>query len=326
MSYANLVAQTCSTKVEWFCRFRDFLCKRNGTYDYSTTGIGWTLFDSSYAVDESNPAVNDWFVAFSPGEDGGQDIYVKFTYATGGIDVSGYLYWNASTNTGVQAYMTGQLTLAAAETLYRLWVYGDLDSVLVIQFNNSYYYSAVFGQADYLYDKTPVTCSLAISSGSQTITLSSVPSTWAVGQKIFVRDTANVDQITITAISGNTITATFARAYAAGAKLQESIAYIALAGTSWSPVALISHAGSKSATYNAYSNGATGASAPDSLDSKYHLFPLALGMTGAQPGFVKNMYVVGSAGLTATDTLTTGSATYRYFPLHSNRHTAVKEV
>ena len=67
MAYANLIKQPCNNVAEIFKHCRDFVCRRNGSYDYSTSGIGWSLVDSSYATDEHNPASGDWFVVYSAG-------------------------------------------------------------------------------------------------------------------------------------------------------------------------------------------------------------------------------------------------------------------
>ena len=51
MAYVNLVNRTISGIPEYFQIFRDFVCKLDGgTYDYSTTGIGWTLVDEYHAL------------------------------------------------------------------------------------------------------------------------------------------------------------------------------------------------------------------------------------------------------------------------------------
>ena len=132
MAYANLVSQFCINNSEVFKRVRDFLCKRNGSYDYSSTGIGWTLHDAVYAKDEDAVVFGDYFVAYSPGESGDEDLYVKITYASGFINCHVYLYWNASTHTGVTAAGTANNWTNTNSANAVLWVYGDLDSVILI--------------------------------------------------------------------------------------------------------------------------------------------------------------------------------------------------
>ena len=106
MAYANLVNQSCiGFTEEAFQRIRDFICKRNGTYDYSATGIGWTLHDSYYATDEDNCAIGDWFVVKSVGESGDEDLYFKIKWHEADhMSLQGMLYWNAITDTGVVNY------------------------------------------------------------------------------------------------------------------------------------------------------------------------------------------------------------------------------
>lgn len=232
MPYKNLVLQVCVDKAEFFCRLRDFLCARNGTYaDYSASGIGWTLHDSSYGVDEDNPALNDWFVAYSPGENGKEDLYVYFKWLSGYLTAKGYLYWNSSTHAGVQAYGSDysfNLPETSAST-YELSLYGSLDFFHFWEtLAGTYDELQFFGKGiNALYDSTPAVCADPLTSGSGvSITVDAVPSEWAVGRKLFIRDPAAVKIITIISINGTTITADLPNNFAAGSKLSADLPYI----------------------------------------------------------------------------------------------------
>ena len=143
MSYVNLVAQACVTPEECFQRMRDFICRRNGTYDYSTTGIGWTLHDSSYATDEDNLTDGDFIVIYSAGESGDDDMYIKLDYevTTTWAKVTGYLYWNNSTHAGVLPFNTAPYGIFTRGSDHVLYIYGDLSSFSVIQYYNSIQFS-----------------------------------------------------------------------------------------------------------------------------------------------------------------------------------------
>ena len=135
MAYANLVGIACIDKTEFFCRMRDFICKRNGTYDYSGTGIGWTLHDSSYATDEDNPADNDWYVIYSPGEGGKDDLYMKIVMTSANIYINGYQAWDATAHTGGNRYVTSTSNFAVGVSdTPTLYIYGNLDGILCAKY------------------------------------------------------------------------------------------------------------------------------------------------------------------------------------------------
>lgn len=237
MSYANLVNQSCTDLEELFQRMRDFICKRNGTYDYSTTGIGWTLHDSSYATDEDNLTSNDWIVLYSAGEGGSDDLYVKITYKGNASApyCCSYLYWNNSTHTGVALYgsVSAQFLQYVASPVWVLYIYGDLDGVSVVPDNvtdPTYAYGTFFGRAvDGPYNQDILTLASAYSSGSNVdITLPSTPSYgYEQWKNIYIRDDAHIEIIQIEVIAGNVITADLVNSYAAGAKIQADLCYIA---------------------------------------------------------------------------------------------------
>jgi len=107
---ANLIGLACADKAEAFKRIRDWICKRNGTYDYSVDGLGgWVLHDAVYATDEDTIANNDYFVIRSPGESGDEDLYFQFTYLANYIKIVGYLSWNNSAHTGEIAYNSNSI-------------------------------------------------------------------------------------------------------------------------------------------------------------------------------------------------------------------------
>lgn len=221
MAYANLISQACTNNAEVFKRARDFLCKRNGSYDYSSTGIGWTLHDAVYATDQDSVAFGDYFVAYSPGEDGDQDLYIKITYASGYINVHSYLYWNNSTHAGVTAATTASNWTNTNSAAATIWVYGDLDGVVFISKYSSTYYAVIAGHCPESSFATGVaTSSGAVSSGSNVVvTVDVVPSGFTSGRKIYIRDNANIEIVTISSISGSDITlSSVAASYSSGCK------------------------------------------------------------------------------------------------------------
>jgi len=333
MGYANLVSQACGDNADVFKRVRDYLCSRNGTYDYSSSGLGWTLHDAVYATDEDNVAFGDYFVAYSPGEDGNQDIYIKVTYASGYINVHAYLYWNATTHSGVTAATTANNWTATNSTSATLWIYGDLDSIVLIALYGSSYYATFAGHCpDSIFATDVATSASAVSSGSNVVvSVDAVPYGWEVGRKVYIRDIAGIEIVTILEISGTNVTlSSVANSYSAGCKLQGEYSVFCSGSTSSlaSIYAVISHAGASPSLHNIDSTSVSVSGVTDD------------GLVGGSPftsnffsnttsiiGPVKHIYQINATGRTNEDTETDNNGnTYRYFQVYNSKEIVVPEV
>lgn len=243
MAYKNLIAEVldASSETEWFMRMRDFLCARNGTYDYSTTGIGWTLHDYSYAVDEDNVAINDYIVLFSAGEDGGEQMYYQFILINDYIRIRGWQYWNNSTHTGsgINYYRDNAMKIGADPE--EMYIYGDLNFVHMSAVGvdgNTNWYNGAFGCLDTRHlialedmgtgTRNIQVCTSSLSSGSDVeITVSdSTSKLWKVGCHLMIMDNTNFERITVkTNDNVDTITADLTNSYSANAKICTSFPY-----------------------------------------------------------------------------------------------------
>lgn len=325
----NLVNTLCVDKKEFFCRLRDFICKRNGTYDYSSIGIGWTLHDSSYAADEDNPAVNDWFVIYSPGENGKEDLYFRFKWVLNYISVNGFLFWNQSTNTGVHQYSSANnFYLTEDSSNPELSIYGDLDSVIFTEtIIQTYDYLSFCGKLiKNIYDNTIATSADAVASGTDvSIAVDAVPSSWTVGRKIYIRDDANIKIITIKTISGSVVTADIPVAFSAGCKLQGDIGYaVTNQSNSFSSYSIAGHSTDAALLcYETHSAAITSLS-PDNLNTEYGVSEAALYGANSYLGVIPNI-LIGPSGLTPGNVYTHGSDTYRCINF-GNIYTLIKEA
>ncbi|WP_319577667.1 hypothetical protein [uncultured Desulfobacter sp.] len=346
MTYANLLNVSCVDKVEAFCRIRDFLCKRNGTYDYSLTGIGWTLHDSSYAVDEDNPAVNDWYVIYSGGESTKDDLYFKVTWISGYLKIEGYQSWDNSTHTG----SSNKYNIANNETMadsgaLTIWVYGDLDSAIIInKLSTSDYRMCLFGKRQPGYSDmtgTIATCSSSLTAGSDvSIAVDSVPTNWAVGKEIFIRTTHNnavatvkIEKITIKTLVGNTITTDLTNSYTANSRLSDWVGYGCQATFSFMSTfeEFINSAGNfRVQMSQGYNTGiSTGAVDPDDYEDRIGLYTLFYTGSNGLPGYYPNIKVTPAHNATfdAEDVLVEEDGTeWRCFHAYSSKYVALKEV
>lgn len=342
MAYANLVNQNCAGGTEEvFQRIRDFICKRNGTYDYSATGIGWTLHDSYYATDEDNCAIGDWFVIKSVGESPGKDdLYYRFKWhEVDHINIQGMLYWNAATDTAVLPYNTASVDpiYVDDDAAVVLWIYGDLDRVVsVTKLITGIYYGANVGKAaDLPYDTTIATCSGSLSSGSDiSITVDDIPSEWAVDRYLFIRDNAHIEKIKIKTLNAGTktITADLTNSYTANNKLAADLVYMVSGNQMMgsSKYLLINHNGAMytyaTPVYNATVNNCY----PDKMNDEPIAGPELLRIAGiGYHGSLGNvMRIAGNIpGLSSEDVLTDfDSVDWRVFMLHSSTWHIIKEV
>lgn len=345
MAYANIVQISCADKKEAFCRIRDFVCKRNGTYNYSTTGIGWTLWDSSYAVDENNPAINDWFVIKSAGESTKEDLYFKFTWSSGYIQIHGFQAWDPTANTGGNQYNAATNNYAVAEALVpQLWVYGDLDSIFIATkaAADTEVRCSLFGKEQkpwaYLDDQVAI-CSSTLTAGSDvSITVDSVPAGWTVGRQLFIRtthtnatNTVKAEKITIKTLSGNVITADLANSYTANSKLSDHVGYFCQnAYTLGTGNVLIDAAGTVStgATAISYNQQVAGVNNdPGGYETRYGMAEAWLSGTNGFFGKLKNIYRISLGTLALFDVLQESAGTqWRYIKVYSNADYVFKEV
>lgn len=251
MSYKNIVNHGAANKKESFQRIRDFLCSRNGTYDYTGLGPGWTLHDSSYAVDEDTISANDWIVLYSDGEDTKADLYVLIKYISTAnyITVNGYLSWDNSAHTGIHRMSTSVSTWYIHETSPNIWVYADKDFISIVSNNgttDNIWYTGWYGRLlDTYYDSTVAISSAAASSGGGVpITVDAVPDSWEVGRWVTVRDDDNIKRTAITDITGSVVSMNLADDMAAGFKLAEVYEVVqTITGTIITPAILYGHAG-----------------------------------------------------------------------------------
>lgn len=348
MPYANIVDVNVVDKKEAFCRLRDFLCKRNGTYDYSTTGIGWTMFDSIYAVDEDNPQLNDWFVIYSHGESGKEDLFFHISWVSSAITVKGYQAWNPSTNTGSSRYYNSSLNFSFTDAFVNVdfCVHGDLDFIFAcVEYSAGFYYGVSFGKLEppnSILDTDIATCASALDAGSDvSITLDAVPVGWYEGCEVDIRtthtdnmSTVYMEHIVIKTISGNTVTADLSYNYTAGARLSSYNCYVCQSGGGvmsqslcmFTPAESINNLG------NVLSIGlSTSYTDPCDFENRYVLcnYVFQAQTTGWPMGIFKHIMNIGviTSPLVPGDRVIDQNGDYwRIYNASSSKYLAVKEV
>lgn len=290
-------------------------------------------------MDEHTISTNDWFVVFSAGESGNEDLYFRCTYIANYIKIEGFLYWNAATNTGVQQYNSASNFNILDADVPTLWIYGDLDAVFCISRQTSVsatFYPIYFGKLiNSLYDQTVVTSAAALTAGTDVVVdVGTVPASWFVGMRLFVRDNTRIDRTAaITAKTASTITVTLAYSYAAGAKICADIGYVVNGNNQFSSSlsALIDHAGTKNATVSAFTAASSTIQAngnPEPLNSEHLVVPfVSASVANGNLGETKNVFNRATTGMTALNVYEDAAgANYRAFSVYSGANIVVMEV
>lgn len=233
MAYVNLLDVQTTSWEQIFQHIRDFICKRNGTFDYSTTGIGWTLHDAVYATDENNISVNDYVVVKTTGELGTDEIYIRIYVSLAGyIRMTGYLSWDNSTHTGSTIYWGSTGHSLRIDTSDGLWIYGDLDWVTIINNQadaNAAKYATGLGRlTNTMVDSTIQTTTSAVSSGTDVVipVTDSTSNDWKINDRLYIKDDTNVESFIVKTNNGsNQITADLTNSYATNAYISTVFPY-----------------------------------------------------------------------------------------------------
>jgi hypothetical protein len=241
MAYVNLINEVLTNQGldagenEIFMRFRDFAAKRasvaNG-WDYTSTGIGWTIVDESYAVDSDNAAVNDWFVLHSTGETGRDKMFFKCLLVANYMQVAICQYWDAVNHVAVGA--TGSKNAWYIDKPVSLYVYGDLSWVAPIAAgvaSTTNWSHGNFGCLDdsWLmplegmgFPRNVQVCASSLTAGSDVsiVVPNSSSKLWQPGCHLMIMDDQYMERILVKTNNGSTtLTADLVNSYAAGSRI-----------------------------------------------------------------------------------------------------------
>lgn len=329
MAYKNIVKIACVDKADLFTRLRDFLSARNATHDYLATGIGWTLIDASYAVDENSPQLGDWFVIYSSGESGREDHYYKVEWASGLLKVSLYWYWDAVAHSGSYVTFGNILTVVESSGTYELSVWGDLDFVTTVFFQGVTTYAGYFGRvANDLYDDSVAICSAALTAGTDVVVaLDVVPASWQVGTTVYLRHQGTIEVAVLKAVTANSITVDLANSYPDGCKVQAQLGCVVNNNGSTVGCSGIGQADLTVKSYNAYLVGGLVYLGPDAVGN-WLASPWLIAITASFRGTLPHIMGITQGALASWDLLgpDENGDYWRYVDAYSNLDLVIREV
>lgn len=208
MPYHSL-SGTATDAADFFTILQNFL-----------VASGYTLHDDQTAL------ATPYFVVFSPGESGREDIYLQFIYYnTTQIRVTANQYWNAQTHTGVNpAYYATYCYIRVRDTPFLFWLYADLDHLFPVTKDGATYYGFYAGILKRYWSGQIGVTQAAVNAGSE-ITLALDDVSFLVPDRDYIiKDDANIHRVRITTVdsAGQTIKlAVLPTNMTAGAKIGE---------------------------------------------------------------------------------------------------------
>ncbi|MCE5313994.1 MAG: hypothetical protein ABFD49_06965 [Armatimonadota bacterium] len=286
---------------------------------------GWTLHDDG--MSQTLP----YFVVYSAGESGKEDIYLQFIddSSTGIISVRGALYWDATSHTAVKpVYTTSSGITTADAASFNYWLFADLDRVFVMTRIGALYYGHYSGILKRFWsDKIAVTQAAAGVGSSVTVAVNDA-SVLTSGKYYVIKDNANIARVQVTATdttsTPNTITiATLSTGYSAGAKIGEDPQPVIIGSSSLPSCQLLNRydgytgQNSHQAYVRDFSNYQTNNSDPDTRYSMVAMFPLFVTSEASNytelRGELSEVYSIGVGAGASEDVIDLGTETYKIF-------------
>ena len=326
-----------ASPAETFRHIRDFLIASNGIADYSATGVGYTVVDSSYAGGNSSaPAPGDWCVLASNGEADSYPLYYRLEFGTTNRHrIKIYLGWNATTHTGIgEAYSGDNIEHGGAAST--ISIHADLDEIHIIinpSASANTFWHPFFRLTSTTYSGDALPVAAAIAAGSNVdITLPSWPPWAEAGKIIYNWDGTGMHLLTITAIDQAGLTITVATSYAksAGSWLAEDLCY-GVPKDGWSSITSVccvpQRSGSLTDTTYAIVYPAIASLGPDSKYGHRFVADLFVATAGELHGkfkLARETSAPSAQGAAWVD-IATGQA-YRIYTAYSGKHTAIMEA
>ncbi len=319
---------TASNTADMLAKLKDFL----------TTVCGWTLWDDG--MGEAQP----YFVVFSAGESGQEDIYLQFIddAITDRIAVRGAMYWDPSGHSPVKPVYSNSTTFVTSDSAaFNYWMFGSLDRVVIATRTGSNYYVHYSGLVKRFWSSDIAITQEAASSGSDVVVQVDDASVVAPGRYYIIKDNANIARVRVTAAdvesTPNTVTIeTLAAGYSAGAKIGEDPQPVTVGYTNlYSCLFINRYDGyvSQSGTVGYvrdFSTYQTQITDPDARYQMVAMFPIfaAIESSGIDEirGELIDVHSIGPGAGASEDVIDLGTSTYKMFNLSGGQSwVAVKE-
>lgn len=325
MAYHSTSGQAAN-KAEFHALLKTFL----------TETCGWTLYDDQMA------AASPYFVAYSAGESGKEDIYLEFlSSSTDRLTVKVMFGWNNTTHAAIKpvddsnnAYMSVKDSVS-----FLYWIFADLDRLVVVTRVGTMYYTYYCGLIKRFWSDKVAISQGAVSAGSNVQIPVDDASIFTPGQYYLIKDNANIQRAQITAVdtssSPKTITvASLTTGFALGAKIGEDPQPVMVGHNGMSAGSFATKLAGWDGNYYAHEYNIilspaslTSYTDPEDRYGLVILWPIQLmAYTGSDiRGEFKEFFSVGVGAGLAEDIITVGQQTYRIFGNSGGNWYAVRE-
>ena len=304
--------------------------------EFLTITCGWTLWDDGMA--QAQP----YFVVFSAGESGKEDIYLQFINeaSTNVICVRGALYWDPVSHTAIKPVYTWPNTafVTSDTSPFNYWMFASLDRVLIVTRIGANYFGHYSGLIKRFWSDEVAITQSGINSGDNVTIPVNDASFLSPGKNYIIKDNANIAcvQVIATDISSTPSTVTVASlttGYSAGAKIGEDPQPVIVGTTGILGGHLLNrHDGyggqtAQPASAREFSGYQSGASDPDSRYRMVAMFPILV--TSELAGFEElrgeliDVFSIGSGAGASEDVIDLGTSTYKMF--YTSYWIAIKE-
>lgn len=307
--------QTASNTADLLAKLKDFL----------TNTCGWTLHDDG--MTQAQP----YFVVYSVGESGQEDIYLQFIddSSTNMISIRGSLYWDATSHTAVKPVYSSNTGIVTADTAqFNCWVFANLDRVFIVTRIGAIYnphYSGLIKR--FWSDQIAITQAVTGIGSDITVPVNDA-SILTTGRYYVIKDNANIARIQVTAVdiisNPNTVTiANLSTGYSAGAKIGEDPQPVLISYSNLPSCLLLNrydgYTGQSShlAYARDYVNYHLNNSDPDNRYGMVAMFPMfvtceASGYNELR-GELIDVHCIGPGAGASEDVLDLGTSTYKIF-------------
>ena len=295
--------------------------------NFLTTTCGWTLWDDG--MGQAQP----YFVVFSPGESGHEDIYLQFIddAITDRIAVRSGLYWDAVGHALVKPVYSNSTTFVTSDAAaFNYWMFGNLDRLAIATRIGSNYYVHYSGLVKRFWSSSIAITQQAASAGSDVVMPVNDASALSPGKYYIIKDNTNIARVRITATdtvsNPNTVTiASLATGYAPGAKIGEDPQPVAVGYTNLGSCLFANR-------YDGYSSQSgqvgyvrdfstyqTQVTDPDARYQMVAMFPVLVTSESSGVdelrGELIDVYSIGPGAGVSEDVIDLGASTYKMFNL-----------
>lgn len=304
---------------------------------FLTSTCGWTLWDDQMAL------AQPYFVAYSAGESGKEDIYLQFIddASANVISVRGALYWDPASHTAVKPVYSPSSAIVTSDTApFNYWMFANLDRVFIVTRLGANYYAHYSGLLKRFWSSDIAVTQAGAGVGNNITVPVNDASILSPGKYYLIKDNANIARVQITATditsTPNTVTiATLLTGYSAGAKIGEDPQPIIIGNTNLPGCTLLNrHDGytgqnSHPAYAREFSGYQTGNTDPDCRYRMVAMFPMFVtseaGSYDELRGELIDVYTIGAGAGASEDVIDLGTSTYKMFNYTSSVWLAVRE-